>query len=113
MYVINEILNKLNASYHKNDGLKKSFPNGKVTLPDIMVRSFAEVKELAGDALTWGEKNFLYQQAQNELKKIKWWNPAFLAVRTLSLRTPCDWVSGSRPCCIAMTTGSRSVQIAS
>lgn len=71
MYVINEILNKLNASYHKNDGLKKSFPNGKVTLPDIMVRSFAEVKELAGDALTWGEKNFLYQQAQNELKKNK------------------------------------------
>ncbi|CAH2926342.1 MAG: Unknown, probable insecticidal toxin [uncultured Paraburkholderia sp.] len=36
-----------------------------------MVRSFAEVKELAGDALTWGEKNFLYRQAQEELKENK------------------------------------------
>lgn len=71
MYLTDEILDKLNAGSSKGNGLKKASPDEKVTLPDIMVRSFAEVKELAGDALTWGEKNFLYQQAQKELKENK------------------------------------------
>lgn len=71
MYLTNEILNKLNASRNSKSGLKKSFSNEKITLADIMVRSFAEVKALTGDVLSWGEKNFLYQQAQKELKENK------------------------------------------
>lgn len=71
MYLTDEILDKLNASRAIRNNLKKISPDEKVTLPDIMIRSFAEVKELAGDAITWGEKNFLYQQAQKELKENK------------------------------------------
>ena len=71
MYLTDEILDKLNARFEKKRDLDISLPDEKVTLPDIMVRSFAELKELAGDALTWGEKSFLYQQAQKELKKNK------------------------------------------
>lgn len=71
MYLIEEILEKLNATGKtKNSSLKTGTPK-QITLPDIMVRSFAEVKELAGDALSWGEKNFLYQQAQKELNENK------------------------------------------
>ncbi|WP_337013860.1 neuraminidase-like domain-containing protein [Pantoea sp. AS142] len=69
MYLTDEILDKLNARGSKKAGSRKADAGEKVTLPDIMVRSFAELKELAGDALTWDEKNFLYQQAQKELKK--------------------------------------------
>ncbi|WP_157961010.1 hypothetical protein [Rahnella sp. AN3-3W3] len=57
MYLTDEILDKLNASRAIRNNLKKISPDEKVTLPDIMIRSFAEVKELAGDAITWGEKN--------------------------------------------------------
>lgn len=71
MYLTNEILDKLNASRGSKSSIKKSSSNEKITLPDIMVRSFAEVKALAGDALSWGEMNFLYQQAQKELKENK------------------------------------------
>lgn len=71
MYLTDEILEKLNASRGSKSSLKKSFSNENITLPDIMVHSFAEVKELTGDALSWGEKNFLYQQAQKELKENK------------------------------------------
>ncbi|MBS1205284.1 MAG: hypothetical protein H6R25_2183 [Proteobacteria bacterium] len=71
MYLTEEILEKLNAGSGTNNFLKKATGDEKVTLADIMVRSFAEVKALAGDTLTWGEKNFLYQQAQAELKENK------------------------------------------
>ncbi|EBB8133595.1 insecticidal toxin complex protein A [Salmonella enterica] len=71
MYLTDEILDKLNASRGSNSSLKQSFLDEKITLPDIMARSFAEVKELTGDAFSWGEKNFLYQQAQKELKENK------------------------------------------
>ncbi|EIV5116129.1 hypothetical protein L8909_003787 [Salmonella enterica] len=71
MYLTDEILDKLNAGRSSKRSLKKSFSNEKITLPDIMVRSFAEVKALAGDMLTWGEKSFLYQEAQKELKENK------------------------------------------
>lgn len=71
MYLTDEILDKLNTTGKtKNSSLKAGTPE-RITLPDIMVRSFAEVKELAGDTLSWGEKNFLYQQAQKELKENK------------------------------------------
>ncbi|WP_410009509.1 neuraminidase-like domain-containing protein [Pantoea agglomerans] len=71
MYLTEEILEKLNATDKtKNSSLKAGIPE-KITLPDIIVRSFAEVKELTGDTLSWGEKNFLYQQAQKELKENK------------------------------------------
>ncbi|KND55378.1 toxin subunit [Candidatus Paraburkholderia kirkii] len=70
MYLTDEILDKLNAGNKTNSNLKAGVGD-QITLPDIMVRSFAEVKELAGDALTWGEKNFLYRQAQEELKENK------------------------------------------
>lgn len=66
MYLTDEILEKLNSGKQKANGLTSA-----VTLPDIMVRSFAQVKELAGDSLSWGEKNFLYQQAQKALKENK------------------------------------------
>ncbi len=71
MYLTDEILDKLNASRGSKISFNKSISNEKITLPDIMVRSFDEVKALAGDMLTWGEKNFLYQQAQKELKENK------------------------------------------
>lgn len=71
MYQLDEILDKLNASRGSKSSLKQSFSDEKITLPDIMARSFAEVKELTGDAFSWGEKNFLYQQAQKELKENK------------------------------------------
>lgn len=58
MYLTEEILDKLNSS-----------TTPPVTLADIMVRSFAEVKTLAGDSLSWGEKNHLWQQAQTALKE--------------------------------------------
>jgi len=64
MYLTEDILDKLNRS-----GKSKKTSTPQTTLPDIMVRSFAEVKALAGDTLTWGEKNFLWQQAQKELKE--------------------------------------------
>lgn len=67
MYQTDEILNRLNAAGKVKNTLKAG--ECQITLPDIMVRSFAEAKELAGDTLTWGEKNFLYQQAQAELKE--------------------------------------------
>uniref|UniRef100_UPI00056DF703 Tc toxin subunit A n=1 Tax=Xenorhabdus bovienii TaxID=40576 RepID=UPI00056DF703 len=63
MYLTDELLDKLNEN-KKIDGNDRL-----ITLPDIMIRSFAEVKELAGNSLSWGEKNFLYQQAQKELKE--------------------------------------------
>lgn len=44
-----------------------------------MVRSYAEVRALAGDALTWGEQNFLYQRAVKELKEIKMSESRFLS----------------------------------
>lgn len=66
MYLTDEILDKLNRSLKIQNTTAP-----QATLPDIMVRSFAEVKELAGDALSWGEKNFLWQQAQKELKENK------------------------------------------
>lgn len=71
MYLTDEILDKLNASRGSKSSLKKYFSHEKITLADIMVHSFAEVKALAGDVLTWGEKNFLYQQAQKALKENK------------------------------------------
>ncbi|EIO7472034.1 toxin [Salmonella enterica subsp. enterica] len=71
MYLTDEILDKLNASRGSKSSLNKYFSHEKITLADIMVHSFAEVKALAGDVLTWGEKNFLYQQAQKELKENK------------------------------------------
>lgn len=70
MYLTEEILQKLNSG-RKKDGRLASDATPPVTLPDIMVRSFAEVKQLAGDSLSWGEKNFLYQAAQAELKENK------------------------------------------
>lgn len=71
MYLTDELLDKLNASRGSKISFNKSISNEKITLPDIMVRSFDEVKALVGDMLTWGEKNFLYQQAQKELKENK------------------------------------------
>lgn len=70
MYLTHEILEKLNAGSKTKSTLKAAVSE-QITLPDIMVRSFAEVKALAGDALSWGEKNFLYQQAQKALKENK------------------------------------------
>lgn len=71
MYLTEEILDKLNGSNLKLNNAGGTETDRPITLPDIMVRSFAEVKALAGDALSWGEKNFLYQQAQKELKENK------------------------------------------
>jgi len=71
MYLTEEILDKLNAGNKTTGHNLQADAGGQITLSDIMVRSFAEVKALAGDALTWGEKNFLYQQAQQALKENK------------------------------------------
>ncbi|WP_261666581.1 neuraminidase-like domain-containing protein [Erwinia mallotivora] len=70
MYSASEILNKINKKKGGESGIKFT-PESGITLPDIMIRSFSEVEELAGDSLTWGEKHFIYQQAQQELKKNK------------------------------------------
>lgn len=64
MYLTEEILDKLNSS-----ATDKKAGTPPVTLADIMVRSFAEMKTLAGDSLSWGEKNHLWQQAQTALKE--------------------------------------------
>lgn len=61
MYLTDELLEKLNRG-------KDTQP---VTLSDIMLYSFAEVKALADHRLSWGEANFLYQQAQTALKENK------------------------------------------
>ena len=68
MYCVDEILKKLN-----DRDVKKNNSAGarQVTLSDIMVRSFPEVKNLAGDNLSWGEANFLYKEAQKEYKNNK------------------------------------------
>lgn len=70
MYVINMILDKLNK---KN--IKKSNNPRHATQPihlsDIMGCSFAKLNTLAGDTLGWGEKNFLWQQAQQVSKQNK------------------------------------------
>lgn len=62
MYDIGKISEKLNRSSEDN-------VSQRITLSDIMGRSLAEVNELTGNNLNWGEKVFLYQQAQKELKE--------------------------------------------
>lgn len=71
MYLTDEILDKLNTSSKTKNNLKKTSSDKQVSLPDIMLCSFAELKELAGNAITWGERSFLYQQAQKALKENK------------------------------------------
>lgn len=71
MYLTDEILDKLNASRHTKKSLGEIYPDEPITLSHIMTRSFAEVKALTHDTLSWGEKNFLYQQAQKELNENK------------------------------------------
>ncbi|WP_162524133.1 neuraminidase-like domain-containing protein [Photorhabdus khanii] len=70
MYFTDDILEKLNNHEKTKNGLE-SDDSRLVTLPDVMVCSFPEVRTLVGDALTWGETNFLYKQAQQELKENK------------------------------------------
>ncbi|AZC51707.1 putative insecticidal toxin [Pseudomonas chlororaphis subsp. piscium] len=63
MYDVEKTLEKLNKSKKMDGG------DRLITLSDIMMRSFTEFKELAGNSLSWGEKHFLYQQAQEALKE--------------------------------------------
>ncbi|MCU5775375.1 neuraminidase-like domain-containing protein [Erwiniaceae bacterium BAC15a-03b] len=74
MYRTDEVLEKLNSKLKRQSA---------VTLPDIMIRSSPEVTALVGDSLTWGEENFLYQQAQQALK-----DNTFSEARILSHANP-------------------------
>lgn len=69
MYQVNEILDKLNSGKGAYGALPDGDINGPVTLADIMVLSFEEVRELADDRLSWSETNFLYGRAQDALKQ--------------------------------------------
>lgn len=71
MYLTDEILDKLNSQKNKKTDEEQAAESSEITLSDVMNLSFAELKELTGDKLNWGEKDFLYQQAQNELKENK------------------------------------------
>ncbi|MDC9620635.1 neuraminidase-like domain-containing protein [Xenorhabdus sp. XENO-7] len=62
MYNTDKLLDKLNRGIKDTDAQP-------ATLPDIMGLSFAELQALAGDSLSWDEKHFLYQQAQQALKE--------------------------------------------
>lgn len=69
-YNILNILQKLNQSEkEKNSHYEKTHQD--ITLAGIMRFSFAEVTELASDALTWGEKKYLHEYAKSELKENK------------------------------------------
>lgn len=71
MYLIEETLKKLNNSKERLNNYEKHAEEQIITLSDIMIRTFGQVKELAGDKLSWGEMNSLYQHAQKELAENK------------------------------------------
>ncbi|MFS2224056.1 neuraminidase-like domain-containing protein [Pantoea sp. B65] len=64
MYVTNKVLEKLNTE-RKNRQLPE------LSLSDIMLSSLPEVNTLAKSSLSWGEQNFIWQQAQEQLKQNK------------------------------------------
>lgn len=70
MYRTDDILDKLN-NQNKKSTVQASNAIPTLTLSDIMVRSFPELRTLADDALTWGEAHFLYEQAQEAFKENK------------------------------------------
>lgn len=70
MYRTDDILDKLN-NQNKKSTVPASNAITRLTLSDIMVRSFPELRTLADDALTWGEAHFLYEQAQEAFKENK------------------------------------------
>lgn len=71
MYLVEDILEKINNSKQKLNNYENHDEKQKITLSDIMIRTFGQVKELAGETLSWGEMNFLYQHAQKELAENK------------------------------------------
>lgn len=71
MYLIEDLLKKVNDRRTEQFIQYRSLSSTGITLPDIMVSSFSELHEIVGDSLTWDEINFLYQQAQKELKDNK------------------------------------------
>ncbi|NRD30251.1 insecticidal toxin complex protein A [Shewanella sp. DC2-4] len=70
MYRTDDILDRLN-NRNKKSKAQTSDDTPAITLSDIMVRSFPELRTLADNALTWGEAHFLYEQAQEALKENK------------------------------------------
>ncbi|EEJ8283267.1 toxin [Salmonella enterica] len=62
MYLTDDLLAKLNTNRDSKSC---------VTWAEIMTYSFAELNAKAKNVLDWDEKNFLYQQAQKELKENK------------------------------------------
>lgn len=71
MYCMKYILNKLDL-YRKNSAtFKTQFPSDSesYSLSHFTGLSFPEINKITDNVLTWGERNFLYQQAQNALKE--------------------------------------------
>ncbi|WP_339009325.1 neuraminidase-like domain-containing protein [Aeromonas popoffii] len=71
MYCTTNILDKLNVGLRtvQRTALKEDTP--PISLADMTRLSFAEINNLAKDILSWGEKNFLCQQAQEAWKENK------------------------------------------
>ncbi|HEY3987443.1 neuraminidase-like domain-containing protein [Cedecea sp.] len=65
------ILNKLDLYRKKSATFKTQFPSDSesYSLSHFTGLSFPEINKITGNVLTWGERNFLYQQAQNALKE--------------------------------------------
>lgn len=70
MYNTRHILEKLNNSNINNDLIKIN-TSDEVALGNFMTRSFAQIREICGETLTWGESKYLFQQAQKELAENK------------------------------------------
>ena len=69
MYLTDEILEKVNANKNIKKGIQSANSVQPITLANIMLQSFAEVKELTNNILSYDEQEFLYQQAQCELEE--------------------------------------------
>ncbi|WP_345830457.1 neuraminidase-like domain-containing protein [Erwinia sp. HDF1-3R] len=76
MYSTDNILKKLNAIGDASEDDESEIESKRIqsapwTLADMMGRSLPEIRNLSGNTLTWGEMEFLHQQADQELKENK------------------------------------------
>lgn len=71
MYCLQKIFKKLDMFTNGIVEVITSSSSEEELLSYFMSMSFPELNEAVGDSLTWGEKNFLYQEAQKVLKENK------------------------------------------
>lgn len=68
MYNTRELLNRLSLSRHAPDGAFSAPDSGGVTLADFIPYSVGEIRSYYRDALSWGESQHLYREAQQHKK---------------------------------------------